>query len=377
MIDWGRLVAPGIRQLRPYRPGITEERLQRERGLSRIFKFSSNETPVEPSPAIAAAMAEALRKANRYPDAHALLERLSAKLQVPAQGLMLGNGSIDLIESVVRTFVAPGCNVVLSEYGYCAYPPLVTAQGGEVRVAASSGGFGHQVDRILASIDDNTRMVIVDSPSNLAGASLALAELDRLVHALPPRVILLLDEAYIEFADIDPTHTAALPLAFPNVIVARTFSKAYGLAGMRVGYAIADPDLASWVQRLRPPFPVGRVAMAGALAALDDTTHLQGVVQAARRGREQLATGLRELGVKVLANEGNFVLADFGDNGRRVYEGLLAQGLITRAMEAYGLPQQLRISIGAPHEVARLVEAVRELLQQPTGRAEKLQRSEA
>ncbi|MCW7539596.1 histidinol-phosphate transaminase [Aquabacterium sp. A7-Y] len=376
MIDWGRLVAPEIRQLRPYRPGITEEKLQRERSLSRICKFSSNETPVEPSPAIAAAMQEALRKVNRYPDPQALLDRLASRLQVPAEGLLLGNGSIDVIEAVIRTFVSPGCNVVLSEYGYSAYAPLIAPQGAEVRLAPSGAEFGHQVDRLLERLDGSTRLVILDSPTNLSGAALSLAELDRLVRALPPRVILLLDEAYAEFAGHDPARSAVLPLAFPNVVVARTFSKAYGLAGLRVGYAIADPALASWVQRLRPPFPVNRVALAGALAALDDTGHLQWVVQSARRGKEQLCDALQSFGVPIVRGHANFVLADFAPGGKRIYEGLLAQGLITRAMDAYGLPQHLRISIGAPHEIARLVEALRELLQVP-GEIAPCPRSEA
>ncbi|MBP0592984.1 histidinol-phosphate transaminase [Paraburkholderia sp. LEh10] len=363
-MDWSQLVVPSLRSLNPYRPGITEEKLRRDTGLSEIFKFSSNEAPVPPSPAVTAAMRDALAQANRYPDAQALLDKLAQRLRVPASQLVLGNGSIDVIASLVRAFVSPQHNVVLSEFGYCAYPAFVEEQGAMVRLAASGRHFGHDVDRLLAKIDLRSSMVLVDSPTNLSGHALTARELQRLIDNLPDRVLLVLDEAYAEFADGDaPRETEQLPLRHPNVVVTRTFSKAYGLAALRVGYGIADAGLIRWLNRIRPPFPVSRVALAGASAALDDRAHVEHIVALARDGRRLLVDALDAMNVAVVEGSANFVLADFGSAARPVYEGLLARGFITRAMHAYGLPTHIRISVGTPCEIEQLVTAMQGLLQ--------------
>lgn len=358
-------LAPSLRSLAPYRPGITEEKLRRASGLSEVYKFSSNEAPYPPSAAILDAMLNALGQSHRYPDAQALLDQLSQKLRVPAEALVLGNGSIDVIGSLVRAFVASGSNVVLSEYGYCAYRAFVVEQGAELRIARSTPRFGHDVDGLLACVDAHTRMMVIDSPANLSGEALSATQLVRLVDALPPHVLLVLDEAYAEFAGPDaPRDTARWPLRVPNVIVTRTFSKAYGLAGLRIGYGIADPRLLEGLRRIRPPFPVSRVALAGAAAALADEAHLARIVSETLRGRRRLAGGLAELGVEVAEAEANFVLADFGADGARIHEALLARGFITRAMTAYGLPTHLRITVSTTGNIDRLLAAVRSLLEE-------------
>jgi len=366
-MDWSQLVVKPLLSLAPYRPGITEEKLRRDKGLADIFKFSSNESPIGPSPRVEAAMREALLQANRYPDAQALLDKLSSTLHVPADRLVLGNGSIDVIASLVRAFVSPQHNVVLSEHGYCAYPAFVKEQGATIKLAASGPHFGHDVNKLLRKIDSRTRMVLVDSPTNLSGFALRAAEIDRLIAGLPEHVLLVLDEAYAEFIDTTdgsiPDHTRQLPLRHPRVVVTRTFSKAYGLAGLRIGYGIADAGLVECLNRIRPPFPVSRVALAGAQAALDDTAHVERIVAAARRGRQVLADALETMDVQVVEGSGNFVLADFGAAARTVYEGLLERGFITRAMHAYGLPTHIRISVGAPREIEQLLEQTRRLLQ--------------
>lgn len=362
-------LAPPLRSLAPYRPGITEEKLRQERGLREIYKFSSNEAPFPPSPAVLEAMQAALLQSNRYPDAQALLDTLARKLAVPADSIVLGNGSIDVIGALVRAFVAPDHNVVLSEYGYCAYPAFVLEQSAELRVVRSGPRYGHDIEHLLAGIDAHTRMLIVDSPTNLSGQALTMRELNQLVEAIPPHVLLVLDEAYAEFAGPDaPRGTEQLPLRNPNVIVTRTFSKAYGLAGLRIGYGVADAGLLDGLRRIRPPFPVSRVALAGASAALEDEAHLGSVVAATVRGRGRLADALGKLGAHVIDGAANFVLADFGARGKFVYEGLLSRGFITRAMNAYGLPTHLRIAVGTTEEIDKLLDTVRSLLdERPKG----------
>jgi histidinol-phosphate aminotransferase len=363
-MDWSQLVAAPLRSLAPYRPGITEEKLRRETGRAEIFKFSSNESPIGPSPAVLSAMQQALLQSHRYPDAQALVERLAQELQVPTDSLVLGNGSIDVIASLVRAVAGPQHEVVLSQHGYCAYPAFAIEQGATLRLARSGPGFGHDVDALLAAIGERTRLLLVDSPTNLSGRALTAAELQRLVDGLPPHVLLVLDEAYAEFVDGPdaPCRTEQLPLRHPNVVVTRTFSKAYGLAGLRIGYAIADAGLVECLHRVRPPFPVSRVALAGAMAALDDPAHKAYIVDVARRGRAVLADALRGLRLDVTEGSANFVLADFGPAARAVHEGLLARGFITRPMQAYGLPTHIRLSIGTQAETSRLLQALAELL---------------
>ena len=207
-------------------------------------------------------------------------------------------------------------------------------------------------------------MVLVDSPTNLSGYPLQASEVERLVDGLPDYVLLVLDEAYAEFAEGNATSDIAhLPLRHPNVVVTRTFSKAYGLAGLRIGYGIADAGLVDCLNRIRPPFPVSRVALAAASAALDDRDHMERIVAMARRGRRDLADALETMSVAVVDGSANFLLADFGSAAGPVYEELMARGFITRAMHAYCLPTHIRISVGTPSEVEQLVMAMREVLQ--------------
>lgn len=365
-MDWSGLVVPQLLGIKAYQPGITAQKLRRETGLSEAFKFSSNESPVKPSPAIDAAMRAAMLDANRYPDAQALLDRLAAHLDVPVGCLVLGNGSIDLIAALVRMFVSAEHNIVLSQYGYSAYPAFGIELGAKLRIAPSGPHFGHDVDQLLAAVDERTRIILIDTPTNLSGQAIKPADIARLIEQLPPHVVLVLDEAYAEFVEPgDPIarHALQLPLRHPNVVVTRTFSKAYGLAGLRVGYAVADAGLIGYLNRVRPPFPVGGVALAGALAALEDHVHLERIVTNARSGRLQLAQGLSEAGIAVVDGTANFLLADFGVAAKFVYEKLLSKGFITRAMHAYGLPTHIRISIGTAEENARLIDAIAQLLQ--------------
>jgi histidinol-phosphate aminotransferase len=361
-MDWTSLVAPAVRAIDAYQPGITEEKLRRVTGLDRIFKFASNEVPFGPSPAVEAAMCDALRQVNRYPDSQDLLDALAAHLQVPAQCLCLGNGSIDVIESVVRVFVDERHNVVLSRYGYSAFAALVKAQGASIRWADSGPGYSHNVDSLLAQVDASTRMMIIDSPSNLSGQWVQPTDLQRLLRALPSHVIVLLDEAYAEFVEGDyAQRSAQLPLSGAPLISTRTFSKAYGLAGLRIGYGIAASTVISQLSRISPPFPVSGVALAGARAALSDRAHIEHVVAATLRGRRRLAEALSHLGFDARYAHGNFILADFGQFAQSIYERALARGYILRSLPAYGLRTHLRVSIGTSEEVSDLIDLFAEL----------------
>jgi histidinol-phosphate aminotransferase len=361
-MDWTSLVVPPVRAIEAYQPGITEQKLRRATGLDRIFKFASNEAPFGPSQAVEVAMRDALRQVNRYPDSQDLLDALAGHLNVPAQNLYLGNGSIDVIESVVRVFVDERHNVVLSRYGYSAFAALVKAQGASIRWADSGPRYSHDVDSLLAQVDSNTRLIMIDSPSNLSGQWVHPTDLQRLLRALPSHVIVLLDEAYAEFVESDyAQRSARLPLSGAPLISTRTFSKAYGLAGMRIGYGIADSTVISHLSRIGPPFPVSGVALAGARAALSDRAHMERVVAETLRGRRRLAEALSHLGFDAQYAHGNFILADFGQFAQSIYEGAMARGYILRSLPAYGLRTHLRMSIGASEEIGELIDLIAEL----------------
>jgi len=361
-MDWASLAVPAVRTIEAYQPGVTEQKLRRATGLHRIVKFASNEAPFGPSPAVEAAMRDALRLANRYPDAQDLLEALAEHLAVPAQCLWLGNGSIEVIGSVVRVFVDQRHNVVLSRYGYSAFPALVKAQGASIRWADSGPGYSHNVDSLLAQVDSNTRLIIIDSPSNLSGQWVQPSHLQRLLRALPPHVIVLLDEAYAEFVEGEyAKRSAQWPLSGAPLIITRTFSKAYGLAGMRIGYGIADGAVVSQVSRIGTPFPVSGVALAGARAALSDSAHIEHVVSETVCGRRRLAEALSHLGFDARYEHGNFVLVDFGEFAPSLYDRALARGYILRSLPAYGLRTHLRVSIGTHEEISGLIDLVAEL----------------
>lgn len=361
-MDWTSLVVPAVRAIEAYQPGMTEQKLRRATGLDRIRKFASNEAPFGPSAVVEAAMRDALRQVNRYPDSQDLLEALAEHLQVPAQCLYLGNGSIAVIESLVRIFVDERHNVVLSRYGYSAFAALVKAQGASIRWADSGPRYSHNVDSLLAQVDSNTRLIMIDSPSNLSGQWVEPTDLQRLLRALPPHVIVLLDEAYAEFVGSDYARRSAhLPLSGAPLVSTRTFSKAYGLAGMRIGYGIGDRAVISQLSRIGPPFPASGVALAGARAALNDRAHMEHVVAETLSGRRRLVEALADLGFDVQYAHGNFILADFGQLAQSIYEKAMARGYILRSLPAYGLRAHLRVSIGTSEEISDLIDLIAEL----------------
>jgi len=359
--------SPFLENLPVYQPGRPIEEVARELGLDpdSIIKLASNENPLGPSRLGLAAMRHALKQVNLYPDGNAfyLKQKLAAKLGVTPANLILGNGSNEVIEMVGHALLAPGAEVVVSQYCFAVYP-IVTALFGAQLVVVPAKNHAHDLDAMLAAITPNTRIVFVANPNNPTGTTAGREELARFVNAVPANVLLALDEAYIEFLD-EPLDL--LPEirsgAKPNLLLMRTFSKIYGLAGLRIGYGIGHPDFIAALEKIRQPFNINSVAQAGALAALDDTKHVEKTRKINSRGLKLYARTFRKLGLEFIPSQANFILVRVGD-GQRVFGELQKLGVIVRPMGGYQLPEWIRISIGTPKENKRCLEALKNVLGQ-------------
>jgi len=369
--DYLALAAPGVRTLQPYQPGKPESELRREYGLSHIVKLASNENPLGPSPRALAAVREALGDLARYPDGNGfeLKAALSAKLGLSMAMLTLGNGSNDVLELAARAFLTPEHEAVFSEHAFAVYPLVTQAIGATARVAKANPPdhampYGHDLAAMRSSISDRTRIVFVANPNNPTGTWLKTAELEEFLSSVPKSVIVVVDEAYGEYVEAEADCPNALRWhdRFPNLIVTRTFSKAYGLAGLRVGYAVSHPQIADLLNRVREPFNVNSLALVAAAAALDDVSHLERGRAINRAGMRQLQDACRQLGLNWLPSVGNFLCVEVGRPGREVFLELLKQGVIVRPVDNYGLPRFLRISIGTEAENARLIEVLNAVL---------------
>ena len=369
--DYLALAAPGVRTLQPYQPGKPESELRREYGLSHIVKLASNENPLGPSPRALAAVREAMGELARYPDGNGfeLKSALSAKLGLSMAMLTLGNGSNDVLELAARAFLTPEHEAVFSEHAFAVYPIVTQAIGATAHVAKANPPdhampYGHDLVAMRASISDRTRIVFVANPNNPTGTWLKTAELEEFLSSVPESVIVVVDEAYGEYVEAEADCPNALRWhdRFPNLIVTRTFSKAYGLAGLRVGYAVSHPSIADLLNRVREPFNVNSLALVAAAAALDDVNHLERSRATNRAGMRQLQDACRQLGLNWLPSVGNFLCVDVGRPGREVFLELLKQGVIVRPVDNYGLPRFLRISIGTEAENARLIEVLNAVL---------------
>jgi histidinol-phosphate aminotransferase len=356
---------PQLTSLPVYQPGRPIEEVARELGLDagNVIKLASNENPLGPSRLALGAMRQALRQVNLYPDGNAfyLKQKLAAKLNLTPANLILGNGSNEVIELIGHALLTPGAEVVVSQYCFAVYP-IVTALFGAKLVSAPARNYGHDLEAMLAAITPNTRVVFVANPNNPTGTTVARDELRRFVDAVPTHVLLALDEAYIEFLD-EPLDL--LPEirngSRPNLILMRTFSKIYGLAGTRLGYGIGHPDCIAALEKIRQPFNINSVAQAGALAALDDTRHVERTRKTNSRGLKLYARTFRRLGLEFVPSGGNFILVRVGD-GQRVFVELQKLGVIVRPMGGYQLPEWIRISIGTTKENARCLAALKTVL---------------
>jgi len=360
-------ISPFLENLPVYQPGRPIEEVARELGLDPdgITKLASNENPLGPSRLGLAAMRQMLKQVNLYPDGNAfyLKQKLAAKLGVTPANLILGNGSNEVIELIGHALLVPGAEVVVSQYCFAVYP-IVTALFGAKLVVVPAKNHAHDLDAMLAAITPNTRVVFVANPNNPTGTTASREELARFVNAVPADVLLALDEAYIEFLneplDLLPEIRSG---AKPNLLLMRTFSKIYGLAGTRIGYGIGHPDFIAALEKIRQPFNINSVAQAGALAALDDTKHVEKTRKINSRGLRLYARTFRKLGLEFIPSQANFILVRVGD-GQRVFGELQKLGVIVRPMGGYQLPEWVRITVGTPKENKRCLEALKTVLGQ-------------
>lgn len=364
--DFLALAVPGVQKLSPYVPGKPVDELARELGLdpARIVKLASNENPLGPSPLALRAIREGLDELTRYPDGNGfeLKAALARRCKVAPERITLGNGSNDILDLVARAYLAPGTNAVFSQYAFAVYPIAVQAVGAEGR-AVPARDWGHDLDAMLAAIDEATRVVFLANPNNPTGTWFGPDALGRFLQRVPERVLVVLDEAYIEYAEGDDLPDGLDYLdAHPNLLVSRTFSKAYGLAGLRVGYGVCSAAIADVLNRVRQPFNVNALALAAARAALDDEDYLARSRRVNDAGMAQWEEGLKALGLGWIPSRGNFVAVELDREAGPVYQALLAEGIIVRPIGGYGMPRHLRVSIGLPEENARCLAALGKVL---------------
>jgi histidinol-phosphate aminotransferase len=364
------LAAAGVRQLRPYQPGKPVAELEREFGIRNAIKLASNENPLGPSPLAVAAAQAVLQDIARYPEGggHMLAQRLAEKHALDRECITLGNGSNDVLDLIARVFLTPEHSAVYAEYAFAVYPIVVLAAGAQARVAPAHDGsrgpaYGHDLAAMLEMVDHTTRVVFIANPNNPTGTWLAESELEDFIGSLPAHVMVVVDEAYFEYvAHASYPDTSRWLERFPNLIVTRTFSKAYGLAGLRVGYALSHPAVANLLNRVRHPFNVNMAAQAAALAALDDNEHLDRSIRYNHEGMFQLLTGAARLGLDAIESAGNFLTVDTGRSALEVYNALLQEGVIVRPVANYGMPNHLRVTIGRTDENARFLAALEKVL---------------
>lgn len=366
--DWA---VEAVRGLQPYQPGKPISELEREYGVSDVVKLASNENPLGVSPLAQAAMHDALDDLWLYPDGggYSLRQALARLHGVDADCITLGNGSNDTLVLLAETFLAPGREAVFSQYCFAVYPIATRATGARARVVPALGHdaeqpLGHDLEAMAAAVGPDTRMVFVANPNNPTGTWAGEAALRRFLDRIPREVVVVVDEAYVEYAQpLGAPDASAWLNAYPNLVVSRTFSKAYGLAGIRVGYAVSSPAIAGLLNRLRQPFNVNSLALAGAEAALGDTAFIERSVHENADGILQLRAGLGELGVSAPHSACNFLLVDLGRDVAPVNEALLRQGVIVRPVANYGLPQHLRITVGTEPQNERLLAALARALE--------------
>ncbi len=354
----------GVRGLEPYQPGKPIEELEREYGVRNAIKLASNENPLGPSALAMDALKGALGTLARYPDGagFALKSAIARHLQVSAAAVTLGNGSNDILEFAARVFATAGDEIVFSQHAFAVYP-IVTQAVGARAVEVPAQDWGHDLDGMLRAVTARTKLVFIANPNNPTGTWLRRAQIENFMVRLPQRVVVVLDEAYFEYVD-EPDYGSGIELLpkHPNLVVARTFSKAYGLAGLRVGYGVSGQALADLLNRVRQPFNVNTLAQVAAAAALNDRGHLERSRRVNSDGMCQLTDGFRKLGLNFIPSVGNFVSVELPLPGRDAYEGLLRQGVIVRPVANYGMPHHLRVTVGLEQENLRFLEALGKVL---------------
>ncbi len=360
------LAAPGVRRLQPYIPGKPIAELEREYGVCDIIKLASNENPLGPGARALEAVRAALPELARYPDGAGfeLKQALAHKHGVAPEQITLGNGSNDILELIARAFVTPEHEVIFSEHSFAVYPIVTQAVGATARVAPARA-FGHDLDAMRGLINERTRVIFIANPNNPTGTWLGRESLEDFVRAVPRHALVVIDEAYYEYAvDSEKHYPDTLPWVarYPNLITTRTFSKAYGLAGLRMGFGVSHPEVADLLNRVRQPFNVNSLAQVAALAALEDKEHLARSVALNRAGMTQLTEAFTRLRLNFIPSLANFISVDVERPAQPVYEALLREGVIVRPVASYGMPRHLRVTIGTGQENTRFLRALEQVL---------------
>ncbi len=354
-------VAPNISSLVPYPPGKPIEELEREYGISGSIKMASNENAWGPSPKAVAAMKEALQNLHRYPDGscYYLTRSLSEMLGVDPGEIVVGNGSNEIIELLIAAFLQPGEEVITSHPTFLMYQKLVQVQGGVNTVVELTEDMHHDLDAIIGAVSAGTRMIFLDNPNNPTGTIIDRAAFASFMERLPDDIVVVLDEAYVDFVDPElRIDVLAYMREGRPVAVLRTFSKAYGLSGLRLGYGIMDGEMAGYLNRVRQPFNVNSLAQIGGVAALSDEEHYSMTLQKSIDGIAWLSNEVARLGCRPMQTHTNFFLIDVKGDGTKLYEHMLRQGVIVRPMLAYGYPNYIRITVGRAEENQRFVTAL-------------------
>lgn len=370
-INYQSLALAGVQALSPYQPGKPIEELERELGITNILKLASNENPLGASPKALAALAHPLKALELYPDGsgYLLKDAIAKKIGLQSAQITLGNGSNDVLELIARAFLSQGRSAVMSEFAFAVYPIVTQATGAELRIAKANPPehaempYGHNLVNLLAQITQTTQVVFIANPNNPTGNWLGKEELLSFLQQVPQQVIVVMDEAYTEYVD-DPEFPNALAwlAEFPNLIVTRTFSKIYGLAGLRVGYAASSPEIADILNRVRQPFNVNSLALAAATAALEDDEFLQKSVAVNKAGLKQWFAACAENNWEHIPTAGNFITINLQRPAAPIYQALLREGVIVRPIGGYGLPQHLRITIGTEPQNQRCITALKKVL---------------
>ena len=366
--DFLTLATAGVRKLQPYQPGKPMEELERELGLTEIIKLASNENPLGPGALARAAVRAQIDELGRYPDGNgfALKAMLSQRLGVAPDSVTLGNGSNDVLELIVRAFCTPEQEVIFSQHAFAVYP-LATQAVGAKAVVTPALEWGHDLDAMTNAITEHTRVIFVANPNNPTGTWSTEEALKTLLAAARGDVLVVVDEAYREYVD-EPTYPncAGWVERHPNLIVTRSFSKIYGLGGLRVGYAVSDPVVADILNRVRQPFNVNNLAMVAAVASLQDDEHVTRSIELNRVELARLTDAFSGLGLGYVPSVGNFISVDVGRDALPVYEALLREGVIVRPIGGgYGMPNHLRVTVGLETENTRFLQALEKVLSNP------------
>jgi histidinol-phosphate aminotransferase len=362
--DYIELANPGVQKLHPYQAGKPVSELERELGITNIVKLASNENPIGMSGLVRKALEKEYVDGCRYPDAngHYLKAALSEKLAVLPSQITLGNGSNDVLEMIAKVYVQSHHEVIFSEHAFCVYPIVAQSLGAKL-VEVPAKDYGNDLDAILAAITEKTKMIFIANPNNPTGTWLGAEPLKSFIQKVPQNVIVVVDEAYTEYVtDGSIPNTIEWLSEFDNLVVTRTYSKAYGLAALRLGYAVSSEAICGLMNRLRQPFNVNSFALAAGIAVMEDHAYLQKAIEVNKSGMQQLVSNCESLGLSYIPSAGNFLTVDMGQNAMPIYEKLLRKGVIVRPVANYNMPNHLRISIGLELENQKYIDSINTIL---------------